>query len=259
MAGVVSSSAAHALRVGNDGSLESWALLPSGNRFGQLCSGRADRATAPGQAHALVVAGGGDAAAAGGDAATAGGVAAAAAGGRADAGHSVFATRLGAVFACGCDRWQQLGLGSGLAGGGYTWKDGRIWQPQPCLVAALAHAKIVDVAAGADHSVALADNGTVFTWGRGDKGQLSASAKPFLGPPRKCDALSSGNTVAVAAEGDCTCAWLLAGAAPGAPGDAPTDAGARGRAVCIGACARLRLVLTAQLVDKAARLEAGPR
>ena len=43
-------------------------------------------------------------------------VVAAAAGGGGDGGHSALVLEDGSVLTCGCDRWQQLGLGSSLAG-----------------------------------------------------------------------------------------------------------------------------------------------
>ena len=99
-----------------------------------------------------------------------GGVAVAAGGG-ADAGHSLAVTRHGDTYAWGCDRWQQLGLGSAEAGAvGYTWEGGKLWQTAPRRVEALRG--IVDVAAGADHSLALASDGQVYAWGRGNDGQL---------------------------------------------------------------------------------------
>ena len=89
------------------------------------------------------------------------GVVAVAAGGGADAGHSLAVTRHGDTYAWGCDRWQQLGLGSAEAGAvGYTWEGGKLWQTAPRRVEALRG--IVDVAAGADHSLALARDGQVY-------------------------------------------------------------------------------------------------
>ena len=88
-----------------------------------------------------------------------GGVAVAAGGGI-DAGHSLAVTRHGDTYAWGCDRWQQLGLGSAEAGAvGYTWEGGKLWQTAPRRVEALRG--VVDVAAGADHSLALAGDEAV--------------------------------------------------------------------------------------------------
>ena len=92
------------------------------------------------------------------------GVVAVAAGGGADAGHSLAVTRHGDTYAWGCDRWQQLGLGSAEAGAvGYTWEGGKLWQTAPRRVEALRG--VVDVAAGADHSLALARDGQVLRLG----------------------------------------------------------------------------------------------
>ena len=45
-----------------------------------------------------------------------------------DSGHSALLDTHGNLWMTGCDRWQQLGLGSSKAGSsGYTWKDGKLW------------------------------------------------------------------------------------------------------------------------------------
>ena len=137
----------------------------------------------------------------------------AAAGGSKDSGHTLLVDRKGQVWACGCDRWQQLGLGSTEAGAaGYTWKEGKLWQHDPQKVHALSHQVVVAVAAGADHSVALSDLGEVWTWGRGEHGQLGQQGRPFVMPPTKSVELSgsSGQRVkSILAEGNCTGALLV--------------------------------------------------
>lgn len=42
----------------------------------------------------------------------------------------------------------------------------------PTLVRALTKHKVVAVAAGEEHSVAVVDDGSVFTWGMGQDGQV---------------------------------------------------------------------------------------
>ena len=116
---------------------------------------------------------------------------------------------------------------------GYTWENGRIWQPAPRRVAALPPG-VVDVSAGADHSLALA-GGAVYAWGRGDAGQLGD--KSFVGPPRRVAALSRRRAVAVAARGACSCARF-------------DDGGV----ACVGRCGRVRGALEAVLAGKVARL-----
>ena len=132
---------------------------------------------------------------------------AAAAGGSKDSGHTLLLDLEGQVHACGCDRWQQLGLGSSEAGAvGYTWQ-GRLWHYTPQLVSALSSKHVVAVAAGDDHSVVLLKSGEVYTFGRGEHGQLGQAGKPFVMPPTKSMELSSNNVQQVAsirAEGNCT-------------------------------------------------------
>lgn len=73
---------------------------------------------------------------------------------------------------------------------GYTWEGGKLWQTAPRRVEALRG--VVDVAAGADHSLALARDGQVYAWGRGNDGQLGDKA--FVGPPRRLAALSASKS-----------------------------------------------------------------
>ena len=116
------------------------------------------------------------------------------------------------LIACGCDRWQQLGLGSTEAGAaGYTWKEGKLWQYYPQKVHSLSNKLVIAVEAGADHSVALLDSGEVWTWGRGEHGQLGQQGKPFVMPPTKSAELSScpnQSVRAIRAEGNCTAVFV---------------------------------------------------
>jgi hypothetical protein len=72
------------------------------------------------------------------------------AGGGDSAGHTALVGEDGALFMCGCDRWQQLGLSSrnngiGSNAAGYTWDGGRIWHGEPQRVVALDSVKIAQV------------------------------------------------------------------------------------------------------------------
>lgn len=135
-------------------------------------------------------------------------VKAVAAGGTKASGHTLLVGQNGAVWSFGCDRWQQLGLGSASAGAvGYTWDKGKLWQTQPQHVIALNGQKVIAVAAGGDHSAALTERGDVFTWGRGEHGQLGhLGTKSFVMPPTKSAFLSgSGADVkGIHALEDCT-------------------------------------------------------
>ena len=144
------------------------------------------------------------------------------AGGFADSGHSAILDSLGHLWLCGCDRWQQLGLGSSRAGSsGYTWKGGKLWQDRfrrdvhvvellrrldPTLAAmddgrssstteggTPSRRWIRDVALGGDHTVVLSSNmRDVIAFGKGSEGQLGLSSKPFVSSPAKSKILSSG-------------------------------------------------------------------
>lgn len=134
-------------------------------------------------------------------------------GGTHESGHSALLdiTRQN-LYLCGCDRWQQLGLGSHRSGAlGYTWRGGKIWQMEFTKNEFLDHVLVPkedfirDVALGADHTVILTDkNRHVFTFGRGGDGQLGGVGKPFVSAPMKSNILSSKSVSSVCAIKDCT-------------------------------------------------------
>lgn len=125
-------------------------------------------------------------------------------GGFADSGHSAVLDAHGNLWVAGCDRWQQLGLGSSTAGAaGYTWAGGAVFHTRfqvnkfiGELVQQLdSQATIRDVALGGDHSVVLSSNmRDVLTFGKGGEGQLGSSERRFLSAPMKSMRLSSGKT-----------------------------------------------------------------
>lgn len=163
-------------------------------------------------------------------------------GGFGSAGHTAILDTEGRLWVCGCDRWQQLGLGSSQSGSsGYTWTGGRLWQEQlqlnthvvtllqtldPSLgssstsstaAAAAVGANdnddqsrryIRDVALGGDHTVILSANKRdVITFGKGAEDQLGLSSKPFVSSPTKSKSLSSkngSNVSAVCAHRSCS-------------------------------------------------------
>ena len=204
-------AAGHAVGVTSEGEAITWATAKRGNRFGQLGRADPDRKPAPVKEmpHPIV---------------------AAFAGGSKSSGHTALLDATGALWLCGCDRWQQLGLGSSAAGStGYTWSDGKIWQNtfQRCWALdelivddstirtpgsnprASKRNQIRDVALGGDHTVVLATNRLdVYSFGRGQFGQLGVNGMPFVSAPVRADALCSDDTrtpiAAVCAFGDCT-------------------------------------------------------
>jgi alpha-tubulin suppressor-like RCC1 family protein len=145
-------------------------------------------------------------------------------GGFKDAGHSAILDSQGFLWFSGCDRWQQLGLGSSSGGAaGYTWKNGALWQEtfqRNDYLRNLMNGhkeknddkepmRIRDVALGGDHTVILANNKKdIFTFGKGREGQLGLSAeKPFVSTPVYAKGISSakrGEIAAVCAVQHCT-------------------------------------------------------
>jgi len=74
--------------------------------------------------------------------------------------HSLFLTQEGRIWSCGKGFCGLLGHGN--------ISDSL----EPKLVESLLHVRIVDVAVGVRHSVAVSEKGQVFTWGAADLGQL---------------------------------------------------------------------------------------
>jgi len=77
-------------------------------------------------------------------------------------GHAVAITMSGTVLCCGANNSGQCGTGAG----------DRLPVSKPMIPPALSKRRIVQVAAGKQHSVALSTYGDVYTWGRGFSGQL---------------------------------------------------------------------------------------
>ncbi|GLE11616.1 hypothetical protein PINS_up024146 [Pythium insidiosum] len=88
-----------------------------------------------------------------------------------------------------------------------TWGDGRMGQlghglrrsrRTPRLVQSLLHKRIVQVACGARHTFALAEDGDVYSWGYGKGGALGHSTSATAGPerPRKADDDDDGDSIA---------------------------------------------------------------
>jgi alpha-tubulin suppressor-like RCC1 family protein len=69
--------------------------------------------------------------------------------------HNVILTTDGLLFSYGKNNFGSLGLG------------GRIFAPSPQRITKLENKKIVSVACGFHHSLALSNIGDVYSWGRG--------------------------------------------------------------------------------------------
>ena len=129
------------------------------------------------------------------------------AGGNAESGHSVLVTTEDhLVYVSGCDRWQQLGLGSASGGSaGYTWEGGRIWRQEfvpnlfltDWMTKTSGNHRIRDVALGGDHTIILSENQRdVYAFGKGGEGQLGILGKSFVSAPVRSTVLSSTLTTA---------------------------------------------------------------
>ncbi|NBS50831.1 MAG: hypothetical protein EBS97_09590 [Verrucomicrobia bacterium] len=81
--------------------------------------------------------------------------------------HSLIVTASGKVFACGDNTYGQLARSNTILSSG-TWVE--VFFP------GLSN-RIVSVAAGADHNLALDESGGVWVWGRNDSGQLGKNSR----------------------------------------------------------------------------------
>lgn len=125
-------------------------------------------------------------------------------GGTKDAGHSAVIDSEGSLWLTGCDRWQQLGLGTSVSGAsGYTWKNGRLWHEsfqKNIFLPQLMQTGIRDVAIGGDHTIVLSENQKdVYSFGKGAEGQLGIVTKPFVNCSARSKELSSSNDRKIAA------------------------------------------------------------
>lgn len=120
----------------------------------------------------------------------------------AGANHSLHVDERGRVYAWGGNANGQLGDG--------TTTGSRV--PVPVAVdGALAGVRVVQVAAGPEHSLALADDGVVYAWGSGTSGQLGhGSAVGSAVPVRVAGALDGRRVVQVDAGGTVDAATSLA-------------------------------------------------
>lgn len=73
---------------------------------------------------------------------------------------SFFKDKKGNLYAFGMNTYGQLGIGT------------RNNTPKPTLVKELVGVNIIGLAGGEEHTVAVADDGRVYAWGRNDEGQV---------------------------------------------------------------------------------------
>lgn len=74
--------------------------------------------------------------------------------------HNIIRTEEGKIYSYGKGEFGSLGLG------------GCMFAPVPRLISKLDNKRIIAVACGAHHSLALSEIGDLFSWGRGFEGQL---------------------------------------------------------------------------------------
>jgi alpha-tubulin suppressor-like RCC1 family protein len=109
----------------------------------------------------------------------------------------------GTLWAWGDDSYYQLGDG-GLASSNAASTGGCAGTNSPVQSIFPSGTFIVDIAAGANHSVALDASGNVWTWGDGGSGQLGNGQNTNVGTPAQVAGVS--NVIAIAAGTDHTIA-----------------------------------------------------
>ena len=102
----------------------------------------------------------------------------------AGAEHALLLTREGQVSAFGQGNCGKLGLGG-------CWDEA-----VPRLVEALAKRRTIQIACGIDHSAAVTDNGSVWTWGDNRFGQLGHGNNRDLATPTRVRTLEVFGRVA---------------------------------------------------------------
>jgi uncharacterized delta-60 repeat protein len=126
------------------------------------------------------------------------------------ASHTVVLTGSGEVWSWGSQRFGELGNGSVVA---YSPNKNHIKKTPQNITSKFGGAKIIQIAAGAFHTLALDSNGTVWTWGYGGDGQLGLGAKTNKSVPTKLSPTTFGSSrvVSVACAFDASYAVTEAG------------------------------------------------
>lgn len=98
----------------------------------------------------------------------------------------------GKLWSAGCPQYGQLGHGTDNS---YNAADSSVKmvfepQPQPRIIAALAEKTVTQVAVGYNHTIAVASDGGVWTWGFGGYGRLGHKVQQDEFRPRLVEALA---------------------------------------------------------------------
>ncbi|KAL3715372.1 hypothetical protein ACJRO7_007151 [Eucalyptus globulus] len=103
-------------------------------------------------------------------------------------------TKDGQVWNWGANSNYELGRGNKVGG----------WEPKP--IPSLEHVRIIQIASGGYHSLALTDDGKVLSWGHGGHGQLGHSSIQSQKVPTVVDALANEHVIFIACEGSTSAA-----------------------------------------------------
>ena len=118
-------------------------------------------------------------------------------------GHTCALGARGELYTFGNGKHGQLGHGEGRA------------ESAPRRVMALRGVRVLGIACGDFHTLALADDGLVYTWGAGSFGELGHASLEHHAEPRVLEALRERTLVFAACGASHNVLLLLAGAPPG--------------------------------------------
>ncbi|KAJ3692654.1 hypothetical protein LUZ60_011749 [Juncus effusus] len=120
------------------------------------------------------------------------------------------------ILSCGLPQYGQLGHGTDNE---YNMKDSSVKlayeaQPKPKPIIAFSEKKIVKVACGTNHTVAVDSNGFVYTWGNGGYGRLGHREQKDEFVPRLVEVFQKHNVLppdAIVSAGASSCACTAGG------------------------------------------------
>lgn len=113
--------------------------------------------------------------------------------------HSMMLCENGRLFCCGCNDDGALGNGEVVYVNPLSLDSKN--ESTPTLVEGLRGAKVSSIAAGVYHSMAITNEGTLFSWGRGWYGQLGHGSSRNLASPKRVWVPETGDDFVLMAAG----------------------------------------------------------